>query len=72
MLHPYLNARYLFCLQIGIPALIYPFGVGQATSSDRWVGALQVMFAQVALIALTLVFVLATCLAFADIPAHWQ
>ena len=69
VLQPYLNARYLFCLQIGIPALIYPlWRWASRRSYERWVGAFKVMFGQVALIALTLVFVLATCLTFADIP----
>lgn len=69
VLQPLLNARYLLCLQIGIPALIYPLWRWASLKADsRWVSTLKALCGRVALIVLTLFFVMATVRTFADIP----
>ncbi len=69
VLQPSLNARYLLCLQIGIPALIYPlWRWASLASCDRWGSVLRVVCGQFALIVLVLLFILATMRTFADIP----
>jgi len=70
-LSPYLNARYLLCILIGTPALIYP--LWQAASAnraapERWARVFQVGAARVALLALALVCVLGIIHTFAGIP----
>ncbi len=70
-LSPYLNARYLLCVLIGIPALLYPLwksaSAGRA-SLKRRARIARVDAARAALVALTLIFALATILTFGDIP----
>lgn len=75
VLQPLLNSRYLLCLQISIPALIYPLWRWASLAlDDRWVGwvgwasTLKALCGRVALIVLTLFFVMATVRTFADIP----
>ncbi len=70
-LSPYLNARYLLCVLIGIPALLYPLWKGASASRaslGQWARVARIDAARAALVALTLIFALATILTFGDIP----
>lgn len=69
VLQPLLNSRYLLCLQIGIPALIYPlWRWASLKANSRWVSTFKTLCGRVALIVLALLFVMATARTFADIP----
>ncbi len=60
---PYLNSRYLFCLLIGTPAIIYPLWRGSFRA-----GMVITGFQQAILLLITIMFLVGTVRVFLDIP----
>lgn len=68
---PYLNARYLICILIAIPAMIYPLWKGTSiiTESVGTSSKIFVRFKQAALAFIAVMFLLGTLGTFGEIPA---
>lgn len=68
---PYLNARYLICILIAIPSMIYPLWKGAGMVNARMGKSPQIIvrFKQAALAFIALIFLLGTLGTFGEVPA---